>query len=76
MEERKGKEGRILLLEREGKILTLLFHGNRLCRADACDPERALLNNIYIGKVKNVVHNIQAAFVEYRPKMLCFLPMV
>ena len=75
MEERKQKDGRVLLLEREGKILTLLFHGNRLYRADACDPKGVLLNNIYIGKVKNVVHNIQAAFVEFTPGMLCFLPL-
>ena len=43
MEERKQKDGRVLLLEREGKILTLLFHGNRLYRADACDPKGVLL---------------------------------
>lgn len=28
------------------------------------DQEKSLLNNIYIGKVKNVVKNINAAFVE------------
>jgi len=74
MEETK-KDGRVLLIKREGKILTLLFDRNRLRRADVCDPGAAILDNIYVGKVKNIVQNIEAAFVEFTPGMLCFLPL-
>ena len=58
--------GRLLILKREGKILTLLYSdNNRLLRADAWEPETSVLDNIYIGKVKHVVRNIDAAFVEF-----------
>lgn len=68
--------GRLLILKREGKILTLLYSdNNRLLRADAWEPETSVLDNIYIGKVKHVVRNIDAAFVEFAPDMLCFLPL-
>ena len=68
--------GRLLILKREGKILTLLYSdNNRLLQADAWEPETSVLDNIYIGKVKHVVRNIDAAFVEFAPDMLCFLPL-
>lgn len=40
-----------------------LFEENQLIQLDLSEPER-LLGQIYIGKVKNVVKNIQAAFLE------------
>ncbi len=73
--ERAEGGGRVLILKRNHKIVTLLYQGNRLLRADACDPQRAVLHHIYIGKVKNVVQNIQAAFVEFKPGRLAFLPL-
>lgn len=36
--------------------------------------KESILGNIYIGKVKNIVKNIQAAFVEIEPGLLCYLP--
>lgn len=33
------------------------------------------LKSVYIGKVKNIVKNIQAAFVEIAPGKICFLPL-
>lgn len=37
--------------------------------------KESILGNIYIGKVKNIVKNIQAAFVEIEPGLLCYLPL-
>ncbi len=37
--------------------------------------ETSLLGSIYVGKVKKIVKNIQAAFVEIQPSMLCYLPL-
>lgn len=71
----KQEKGRILLIKRQEKILTLLYSGNRLLRANACSLKEMVLDNIYIGKVKNVLLNIQAAFIEYAPGELCFLPL-
>jgi len=75
MREGWEEDGRVVLVRRQGKILTLLYRGNRLMRAGACNRESAVLDNIYVGKVKNVVKNIQAAFVEFAPGRLCFLPL-
>lgn len=75
MEQKKETGGRVLILRRENRILTLLYRGNRLLRACACSPGEDILDNIYVGKVKNIVENIGAAFVEYRPGALCFLPL-
>ncbi len=37
--------------------------------------EEQLLGSIYIGKVKNIVKNIQAAFIEIGEGILCYYPM-
>lgn len=75
MTRQKAGDGRVLLLRWDQKVLTLLYAGNRLIQADACLPDDNVLDQIYIGKVKNVAGNIQAAFVEYMPGKLCFLPL-
>lgn len=70
------KNGRLLIVKRDDKILTLLYgDNNRLLRADASDCETTFLNNIYIGKIKNVSLQINAAFAEFTPGILCFLPL-
>lgn len=35
-------------------------------------PEASILGNIYVGRVKNVVKNLDAAFVEIQPGVVCF----
>ena len=47
------------------------------CLEISCDieEERSLIGNIYVGKVKNIVKNIDAAFVEIKKGILCFLPL-
>lgn len=75
MEKTQQEAGRVVLIRRKGKILALLYRGNRLLQASASAPEEDILNNIYIGKVKHIAENIQAAFVEYAPGALCFLPL-
>lgn len=72
---RTNEHGRVLLVRRQGQILTLLYSGNRLLLANASGTEETVLDNIYIAKVKSIAQNIQAAFVEYAPKKLGFLPL-
>lgn len=44
-------------------------------------PERitedaaAILGNIYIGRVENVIKNLNAAFIKISPKQNCYLPL-
>lgn len=64
----------VLLVRRNNKILTLLYQDNRLLRAEACDETDSVLDSIYLGRVKKVIPNIGASFVEFMPGKLCFLP--
>ncbi len=64
-----------IILKHNRKILSLLYHGNRLLHAKAEMEQGNLLGNIYIAKVKNIVKNINAAFVEIKPGCPCFLSL-
>ena len=58
------------------KTLSVLMN-QKECVEISCDieEERSLIGNIYVGKVKNIVKNIDAAFVEIKKGILCFLPL-
>lgn len=60
----------------EEKRVSALLDGNQLVQiyAEPVD-ESSLLGNIYIGKVKNIVKNIAAAFVEISDGIMCYLPL-
>ena len=72
----------LLLTRRENKILSILADERRLLQIHAEniteDERTAVVGDIYVGKVRNVVKNINAAFVEFAkgqmsvplPKML------
>ena len=53
-------------LYEDGKLMELSLHPLE---------HASILGNIYIGKVRNIVKNIQAAFVEIENGMLCYLPL-
>ncbi len=59
------------------KYLTMLFQKNRLIAVSAIPKEdtQSKLDYIFIGKVKNIVHNINASFIEIDHGELCFLPL-
>lgn len=54
-------------------IVTAQFEHDKLVMLD-CDnrQEKSILNNIYIGKVKNLVPNIDAAFIEIEKGYECY----
>ena len=58
------------------KTLSVLMN-HKDCMEISCDieEERSLIGNIYVGKVKNIVKNSDAAFVEIKKGVLCFLPL-
>ncbi len=62
--------------DEQTKTLSFLMN-HRECVEISCDieEERSLIGNIYVGKVKNIVKNIDAAFVEIKKGLLCFLPL-
>ena len=79
----------LLIIERNEQILSLLYQENRLVQVKVYEDNLNKQNNkagedsssslplhaIYIGKVKNVVPSIDAAFVEVCKGFMGFLPM-
>lgn len=71
-----SENGKLLLTYYKNKILLLHIQDNRLIFAQAFSAKNEnILGNIYVGKVTNVVKNIDAAFVEIYPGQICFLPL-
>lgn len=67
--------GKLILFRREGRVLSLFIKDNRLLSAAASREQPYQVGDIVIGRVANVVPNIQAAFVELGGGNLCFLPL-
>lgn len=59
--------------EQESSIVTAFYENDTLMELH-CEEEESdkILHNIYIGKVKNIVSNIQAAFVEIEGGLMCY----
>ena len=64
---------KLILVRLHGKILTALLENGKVCELH-CDEEKrdSLLGNIYVGKVRNIVSNIQAACVEIENGIQCY----
>ena len=57
-------------------LVAALEKEGRICQLNPMSLNSdSILGNIYIGKVKNIQKNIQAAFVEIENGMLCYLPL-
>lgn len=61
---------------RGSQIFSFLLNGSKAVEihCDAC-REDSILDEIYIGKVQNIVKNISAAFVEIAHGTVCYLPL-
>ncbi len=68
-------EAVLVLTYLKGRLLSLLYRDNRLVKASAYEQQESLLESIVIGKVKNILSSPDAAFVEYAPGKMGFLPM-
>lgn len=55
-------------------LFCCLIRDDRLMEVHVVPQKDSLLGNIYVGKVKNVIKNIEAAFVEIAGGKICFLP--
>ena len=58
----------LLVIRKDNKIITARTENSRIVQLEAEDAEeKSILGNIYIGKVKNIVKNINAAFFVSLP---------
>jgi ribonuclease G len=67
---------KLVFIRHENKIISGLIDGNDLVEVQAEDAEKSsLLGNIYLGKVQNIVKNINAAFVEIENRQVVYLSL-
>ena len=66
----------IVIVRNENKIITALFHERELVTLGLEDDrKKQQVGDIYIGKVQNIIKNINGAFVEIADKEVCYLPL-
>lgn len=67
--------GKLIFTKVRGSFCGLLYADNRLRAVQVLSKKSSKVGAVYVGKVKNVVKNIDACFVEISNKELCFLPL-
>lgn len=65
--------GNVVITNYQDKTCSFLIQNNRLIQMHTLE-NKSKIDCIYVGKVKNVLQNIQAYFVEIENKEICFLP--
>lgn len=71
---------KILIEKTDGQVRTFLLEDDTVVEIHCSDPERKgagrhQIGDIYIGKVKNIVPNIGAAFIEIESGVNCYYDM-
>lgn len=72
---RSTEDGKLLYTSCEGQSCALLIKGGRLTAVSALDCVAGNLGAVYLGKVQNVLPNMNACFVKLDEKEVCFLPL-
>lgn len=68
---------KLLITPYRGRIISALYEDRHLLQVSADERRRTeiCIGGIYIGKVKNIVKNINAAFVELKPGVMSYLAL-
>ncbi len=72
---REDSNGKLLFTSYRQHDCAFLIKDNRLVAVQVLPEGSGNLGAVYIGKVKNVVHNIDACFVEIADGEICFLSL-
>lgn len=71
-----ASSNKLVVIQKDNYIISALFEERELVQISIEEAENtAILGNIYIGKVKNIVKNINAAFVQIADQKICYLPL-
>ena len=67
-------DNKLIITSHQNCICDFLIHDNDLEQLyiDSCDD---IVGNMYIARIKNKVDNLNAAFIEYLPGKIAFLPL-
>lgn len=67
---------KLIITKEENRIISSVFDEKEMLQVNVFGArEENPLGNIYVGKVKNIVNNIAAAFVEYEKDKMCYLSL-
>ena len=78
MRNEKSADRIYLITRRENQVMSFLMHGSRAIEIHSDSYEKkssdtVALGDIYIGRIQNIVKNINAAFVELAPGNICHI---
>ena len=69
-------DNKLVITKQENKIISALFIDMKLVQVSLNhSKDTGILGNIYLGKVKNIVKNINAAFIEIEDGRMCYYSM-
>lgn len=69
-------DNKLIITRLDNKIVSAIYEGNEMIQVNMDFIEKqSILGNIYIGRVKNIVKNINAAFVEIAGGKMCYLSL-
>ncbi len=71
----EGKNTELLITRWEDQILSLQVKDGKILQVRGELEGESLLGNIYVGKVRNIVKNIHAAFVEFASGQMGYLSL-
>lgn len=66
---------KLLVTRLRGRLIAALTDEKRVVQMNFADSGDSILNNIYVGKVKNLVKNLNAAFVEFGSGQIGYLAL-
>lgn len=67
---------KLIITNYQNRLISAIFSEKDLLQVNLEEEEESrLLGNIYIGKVQNIVKNINAAFVEIAPGVMSYLSL-
>lgn len=66
-------EQKLVITKQDNRIISAFFEGRDMVQVSVnAAKEEGILGNIYLGKVKNIVKNINAAFIEIAGGRMCY----
>ncbi len=66
-------ENKLVITKKNNIIISAFFEGKDMVQVSLnASEEEGILGNIYLGKVKNIIKNINAAFIEIEDGRMCY----
>jgi len=69
-------QNKVVFVKKDGRIFSFRMETDEVTEIDAEDSSgSSILNAIYVGKIKSIAKNLNAAFVEYQKGQMAYLDL-